>query len=41
MKQIAVAIMVVGLCFYQAYKGETDSVASSIAFIGAVWLLLS
>ena len=45
MKQLAIAIMVVGLCFYSAYlrinHQEVDSSAEIISTIGAIWLLLS
>jgi len=44
MKDIALAIMVVGLCFYvtidQKNTGKVDQIASIIAFIAAVTLLL-
>jgi len=45
MKQIAISIMVVGLCFYNVYHYKVmrniDSVAVLISLIGAIWLLLS
>jgi len=46
MKDIAIAIMVVGLCFYTVYRykvlgrEDTDPIASLIAFIGAIILLI-
>lgn len=45
MKQIALAIFVVGLCFYEAYLKingqEADGIASLFAVIASIVLLLS
>lgn len=45
MKQIALAILIVGLCFYEAYlkvnNKEIDVTASLVAIIASVMLLLS
>ena len=43
MKLIALSILSVGLCFYQAYKigitGEHDTLASFIALISALMVI--
>ena len=45
MKEIALAILSVGLCFYEAYrlsKGfEIDALASLIAIIAAIMVIFS
>ena len=46
MKQIAVSIMVVGLCFYHGYLNKnkvdtSDNITPLVAIIGAIWLLFS